>query len=98
MPSIMAGINAKVVGRSYALNPDKYGPNFEYDEADLCSSKTNAVCGTLALGAFGAAFLTSPLRWLMRKTILPKQGDGPSEDTRENGYSHVYVVAKGSLA
>ena len=95
MPSIMAGINAKVVGRSYALNPEKYGPNFEYDEADLCSSKTNAVFGTLALGAFGAAFLTSPLRWLMRKTILPKQGDGPSADRRENGYSHVYVVAKG---
>lgn len=95
MPSVMAGINAKVVGRSYALDPDKYGPNFEYDEADLCASKKNAVLGTVALGAFGAAFLSSPLRWLMRQTILPKQGQGPSEETRENGYSHVYVVVKG---
>ena len=95
MPSIMAGINAKVVARSYALNPERYGKNFRYDESDLCASKKNAILGTLTLGAFGAAFVVPPLRWLMRKTILPKQGEGPSEDTRENGFSHVYVVANG---
>lgn len=95
MPSIMAGINSKVVARSYAMNPERYGMNFRYDESDLCASKTNAILGTLTLGAFGAAFVVPPLRWLMRKTILPKQGEGPSEDTRENGFSHVYVVANG---
>ena len=95
MPSIMAGINTKVVARSYSLDPERYGEKFVYDESDLCKSKRHAILGTAGLGLFGVAFVTAPLRWLMRKTILPKQGDGPSEELRENGYSHVYVVAKG---
>jgi len=95
MPSIMAGINTKVVARSYALAPEVYGENFTYDESDFCASKTGAVVGTVGIGVFGVAFMTPPLRWLMRKTILPRQGDGPSEELRENGYSHVYVVAEG---
>ena len=94
MPSIMAGINTKVVARSYALAPEAYGEKFTYDESDLCASKTSAIAGTVGLGLFGLAFVTTPLRWLMRKTILPRQGEGPSEELRENGYSHVYVVAK----
>lgn len=94
MPSIMAGINSKVVARSYALAPEAYGEKFTYDESDFCTSKSAAIAGTVGLAAFGIAFVTSPLRWLMRKTILPRQGDGPSEELRENGYSHVYVVAK----
>lgn len=98
MPSIMAGINSKVVARSFALDADGsrgYAPTFTYDESDLCASKTKARLGTLALGVFGAAFITPPLRWLMRKTILPAQGEGPSEHTRETGFSNIYVVGNG---
>lgn len=98
MPSIMAGINSKVVARSYSLCPERYGPKFRYDESDLCKSRKSANLGALALGLFGVCFVTPPLRWIMRKTILPAQGQGPSEDTLNNGYSHVYVVAKGEKA
>ena len=97
MPSIMAGINSKVVARSFALDDGSrgYAPNFTYDESDFCASKTAARLGTLALGVFGACFITPPLRWLMRKTILPAQGEGPSEHTRETGFSNIYVVGTG---
>jgi short subunit dehydrogenase-like uncharacterized protein len=98
MPSIMAGINSKVVARSYSLCPERYGPKFRYDESDLCKSRKSANLGALALGLFGVCFVTPPLRWMMRKTILPAQGQGPNEDTLNNGYSHVYVVAKGEAS
>jgi len=95
MPSIMAGINAKVVARSFALDPKRYSPTFTYDESDLCTSKKSALLGTAALGVIGAAFITPPVRWLLRKTVLPAPGQGPSEDVRETGFSNVYVVGKG---
>ena len=96
MPSIMAGINSKVVGRSASLAPNApYPPTFAYTESDLCPGMTSAALGTAAIGLFGAALMFPPTRWLLSNTLLPKPGQGPGEKTRETGYAHVYVVGTG---
>mmetsp|Transcript_6609 Transcript_6609/g.16894 ORF Transcript_6609/g.16894 Transcript_6609/m.16894 type:complete len:227 (+) Transcript_6609:714-1394(+) len=95
MPSIMAGVNTKVVGRSATLAPEQYGSSFAYDESDLCSGPGAAAAGTAAVGFFGAMLMFPPTRWLLQKGVLPKPGQGPSEKLRETGYAHVYVVGTG---
>lgn len=97
MPSVMAGINTKVVGRSAALAPGApYPPTFAYNESDLCSGMAAAALGTAAVGFFGAALMFPPTRWLLTSALLPKAGQGPSEKIRETGFAHVYVVGTGT--
>ena len=98
MPSVMAGINAKVVARSSAIarSPNgPYSPSFAYDESDLCSGFFGAALGTAALAVFGGALMFPPARWLLQATILPAPGQGPSERLRETGFAHAYVVGEG---
>lgn len=54
-----------------------------------------AATGTAAVGFFGAMLMFPPTRWLLTSTLLPKPGQGPSENLRENGFAHVYVVGGG---
>ena len=63
MPSVMAGINTKVVGRSAALAPDApYARNaFAYNESDMCSGMGAAALGTAVVGFFGAALMVRGL-------------------------------------
>ena len=96
MPSVMAGINTKVVARSAELEPDTFDARlFAYNESDACSSRLGAFVGTAVLGLFGALLVFPPTRWLLARFALPKPGEGPSEATRENGFANVYVVGTG---
>ena len=96
MPSVMAGINTKVVARSAELEPDTFDARlFAYNESDACSSRFGALVGTAVLGVFGALLMFPPTRWLLARFALPKPGEGPSEATRENGFANVYVVGTG---
>ena len=95
-PSVMAGINTKVVARSAELEPDTFDARlFAYNESDACSSRFSAFVGTAVLGLFGALLVFPPTRWLLARFALPKPGEGPSEATRENGFANVYVVGTG---
>jgi short subunit dehydrogenase-like uncharacterized protein len=101
MPSIMAGINSKVVARSYSLLRDKdkenacFAEDFSYGESDFCKDESKANWGARGIKTFGVLFAIPPTRWLLRKTVLPAPGQGPNEDILENGYSNVYVVGHG---
>jgi len=101
MPSIMAGINSKVVARSYSLLRDKdkenacFAEDFSYGESDFCKDESKANWGAIGIKTFGVLFAIPPTRWLLRKTVLPAPGQGPNEDILENGYSNVYVVGHG---
>ena len=96
MPSVMAGINTKVVARSWAIDASGvYGESFVYDESDICSGRFAAAFGTAALTAFGAALMFPPTRWLLKNHVLPKPGQGPSEALREGGFANIYVVGVG---
>ena len=87
-PFVMAGINTKIVRRSHALIGSKYGSAFSYDEATMT--------GKGILGQIKGYISLIPIFLATRKKgsiikkivdyILPKSGEGPSEETRINGY------------
>ena len=84
---LMSFANTRVVRRSSALyeaDQKGYGTNFIFKELGSYPTKRAA-----RLASFGLilAFLviSSPLRYLVRR-FLPKPGDGPDKETRENGW------------
>lgn len=85
MPFVMAAINERIVHRSNVLLDDKYGTNFQYDEAMSAKTGFQAWTFTLGLGAFMVGASVTPLRNLMAKYILPKPGEGPSEKQQQEG-------------
>ena len=87
-PFVMAGINTKIVRRSHALIDFKYGSDFSYDEATLSGKGVlGQVKGYLSLIPI---FLATRKKGSFIKNIvdyiLPKSGEGPSENTRISGY------------
>ena len=84
---IMATMNTRVVRRSAALlesRQEGYGVDFTYQEHAFYKKYLNAL-----LVSFGTIFsmliIITPLRKLVRK-LLPKPGEGPSEETMRNGF------------
>jgi short subunit dehydrogenase-like uncharacterized protein len=89
-PFVMAVINTRIVHRSNALVEGGYSPHFEYNEAMLTGK--GLMGGGLAagvgfgLGGFAMAAVIPPTRWAMEKFMLPKPGEGPSQDAQEKGF------------
>ncbi|OLP97867.1 Sulfate adenylyltransferase [Symbiodinium microadriaticum] len=50
------------------------------------------------LALFGALFYMRPTRWVLQKTVLPAPGEGPSKETRDNGYFNLRAIAVGEKA
>jgi len=87
-PFIMAGINTKVVRRSNALSNYSYGKDFRYDEATLngkgFKGKIKGILAAIPL-IFMTAKPKSVLKSIANK-LLPKPGEGPNQEQRENGF------------
>ncbi|MFQ3248677.1 saccharopine dehydrogenase family protein [Glaciecola sp.] len=94
MPFVMASINERIVHRSNALLGNQYGEDFLYDEAMSAKGRFQAWTTTLSLGAFMLAASISPLRSLLAKYVLPKPGEGPSEEQQLNGMFDMRFYAK----
>ncbi|KAK2463055.1 hypothetical protein APHAL10511_004710 [Amanita phalloides] len=64
----------------------RYGPSFQYDEFIVTESTFQALLLSLSL-LFGLALLmfVPPFRWVVQK-IMPKSGEGPSDEKMETGY------------
>ena len=89
-PFLMAAINTRIVRRSHALLGYPWGEEFQYKESMKMSS---GVTGRIAANAFGwgmqlftLATAVDPIRNLLKSTVLPKPGEGPSAETRESGF------------
>ena len=91
-PFVMAAVNSKVVRRSNALASLIYGTDFSYNEAMLMPSRRASLLlsGGMALGT--AALAIKPLRRVIAWR-LPKPGEGPSFEKRENGFFEFYTHA-----
>lgn len=87
----MAGVNANAVKRSNALNG--YGSKVVYCEGQEWGSLFKACKYLFGMFWFGLGLCIPPIRWLMRKFVLPKPGDGPSEASMEKGFLVVTGVA-----
>lgn len=85
-PFVMAAINTRVVHRSNALTNARYGESFRYDEALLTGGGLKGRMTALGIaggmGGFMAAAAVPPTRWVLEKFILPKAGEGPSEEAQ----------------
>jgi short subunit dehydrogenase-like uncharacterized protein len=97
-PFFMGPMNTKIVRRSHALLGYPYGQDFRYEEAHLAGS---GLTGRLkarieALGFAGMIVATAipPTRFLMKKYVLPKPGEGPDQQTRDSGHWGVLLVGK----
>jgi len=96
-PFVMAGINTRIVRRSHALSGYPYGKDFQYEEATLVGKSvskrftarlTNSVVSKVISGG-PDSFLKK-----MADRYLPKPGEGPSKEERENGFFNLLLLGK----
>lgn len=89
-PFVMAAVNTRIVLRSNTLMDYPYGKSFQYEEAVLTGPNTagwlKAQGLSVALSGLAVATAFSPTRWLLENTIIPKQGEGPSQASQEEGF------------
>jgi len=96
-PFVMASFNTRVVARSASMSG--YGEGFRYVEySDYGAGPVGAVTAgvtslVLGLGLAGLAF--PPTRALLDR-VLPKPGEGPSDETQATGRFRMEVTAEGT--
>jgi short subunit dehydrogenase-like uncharacterized protein len=97
-PFVMAGINTKIVRRSNALMDFDYGRDFRYEEAMLTGSgltgRLRALQLTAGIGGIMLAGSVDWLRSLLAKRMLPKPGEGPNRQQRENGFFNIVFAGR----
>jgi short subunit dehydrogenase-like uncharacterized protein len=81
-PFMMAGINTKAVHRTNFLLGQRWGKDFQYDEMQMLDGPPKAGAGG-GLGGFnfGAGG-------------MPKPGEGPTKEERDNGWYDILFVAE----
>ena len=93
-PFVMAVFNTRIVRRSNALKQWAYGRSFRYREvvATGRGPLSPLLAGATAVGTagLGLGMALPPSRWVLDR-VLPAPGEGPSEQTRANGYFRVRV-------
>ena len=89
-PFVMASVNTRVVQRSHALLGRPWGDDFLYDEAmmmgDGPAGAAKAAVVTGGLGSLIAAASFGPIRKLLTNYVVPKPGNGPSEEKQKTGF------------
>lgn len=97
-PFIMAAINTRVVRRSHALLGFPWGRGFRYSEAMSMGKGikglARSVGFTSGLGAFFLS-LVNPLTTQIVRKRLPKPGEGPNAQAREDGFFVSRLVGEG---
>ena len=84
---LMSFANTRVVRRSSALydaDQRSYGSDFIFKELGSYPSKRSARLASFGL-IFAFLVISTPLRHIVRR-FLPKPGEGPDKETRENGW------------
>ncbi|MGI9428815.1 MAG: saccharopine dehydrogenase family protein, partial [Bythopirellula sp.] len=98
MPFFMSPINTKIVRRTNAVLDYPYGKDFRYEEAmAMGGGPVGCIVATVGSGAsrgFMWAMAFPPTRWLLKKLVLPRPGQGPSQSVRENGFWKLTLVGK----
>ncbi len=89
-PFVMAVTNTRIVHRSNALQNLLWGRYFKYDEAVMTGhgfkGRVHATMLTALLGLFVLGARFSPSRSVMKRTLLPEPGKGPSPEKQEQGF------------
>ncbi len=93
-PFIMAAINARNVHRSNMLMGYPYGEDFQYSEMMTAPNAPAAFAIAGGLGGFAGAIAFPPSRAALKSFVLPKPGEGPTKQQRDNGFYKVLFTAK----
>ena len=95
-PFLMSGVNTRVVQRTNAIAEFSYGENFKYNEM---SSFDKGLSGFLKASTMLMilAFLQFSMRsnlvlWILKKTIFPKPGEGPSKGKMQSGFFKLKII------
>jgi short subunit dehydrogenase-like uncharacterized protein len=88
----MAAINTKNVHRSNALRGHPWGSDFVYDERMLARDERHARAMARTARLQNVALGFGPARELLRRFVLPKPGQGPSQSERDNGRYEVLFI------
>jgi short subunit dehydrogenase-like uncharacterized protein len=93
-PFVMAAINTRQVRRSNALQGWAYGRRFKYREVmgfgDGLAGRAQATAVALGTGAAFAGLSFAPTRSVLDR-VLPKPGEGPSEEARRKGFYKIEI-------
>lgn len=98
MPFVMAPVNCRIIRRSNALLGYPYGNACSVGEVMEVPGPLSGSLMVSGLALFGALFYMRPTRWVLQKTVLPAPGEGPSKETRDNGYFNLRAIAVGEKA
>jgi len=97
-PFVMAAINVKNVLRTNALTNYGYGRDFQYDEmvatGDGPAGEKRARAMLKQSNTQNALLNFGPTRAILRAFVLPKPGQGPNKEQRENGSYDVLFVGE----
>jgi short subunit dehydrogenase-like uncharacterized protein len=97
-PFVMAGVNTRVVRRTNAITGFTYGRDFRYHEATITGpgvgGRFKSAMMTAGLGLFMLASALSFTRRFVVQKLLPKPGEGPNQQERENGYFNLLLLGK----
>ena len=95
-PFLMSGVNTRVVQRTNAIAEFSYGENFKYKEMSSFDRGLNGflkACAMLMILAFLQFSLGSNLLlWILKKTIFPKPGEGPSKEKMQSGFFKLKII------
>jgi short subunit dehydrogenase-like uncharacterized protein len=95
-PFLMSGINTRIVRRTNAITDYSYGYNFRYSEVYSFKKGINgffrAMIMLIGLGMIQISINNRPLLWILKKFNLPKPGEGPSKEERENGFFKMNII------
>ena len=97
-PFVMGGVNTRVVRRTNALLGYPYGDGFHYSESTMSGKgfrgrvRSNLMSWGLML--FVGASTIPVTRRVFVQRMVPKPGEGPSREERENGYFNMLLIGK----
>ena len=94
-PFVMASVMANCVRRSNAVN--NYSAKLVYSEATVYASFMAGFIAILQLVVLGTALFNPPLNWLLASYVLPKPGEGPSEESMKRGWLKITAIGKVKL-
>ena len=93
-PFFMAIVNTRVVHATNAHLDYPYGSDFTYDEGWDLGSRRAASLLALVSRMFYRAYRSGPMRAFLNATVLPKPGEGPSREAREEGEFEFHLIAR----
>ncbi len=99
-PYFMGPMNSKIVRRSNAIMGYPYGRDFSYEETALTRGGVGGWWAAMRGALFGQMFLVAmaipKTRAVLVRCVLPKSGEGPSEELRASGFYQQVLVGETS--